>query len=147
MRKRDLEDLDDLDDQADAPATERMRRARDGEPASRSRGRLTEEARARLAREREAAAVDDGPPQGDRWSTWGDAEEHGPEPYPSWGGSRSQRIPVTSTNRMPLRQARSSSRRRPGCRSRRWTTGSSGLIRAHSSSLTSQSAISPPRPV
>ena len=85
MRKRDLESLDDLDDtDADAPATERIRRDRDGQPASRSRGRLTEQARARLAREREQRAVDDGPPQGDRWSTWGDADERGPEPYPDW---------------------------------------------------------------
>jgi RIO kinase 1 len=85
VRKRDLEDLDDLNDHADAPpATEPMRRARDGEPASRSRGRLTEQARARLAREREAAMVDDGPPHGDRWSTWGDADERGPVPHPTW---------------------------------------------------------------
>jgi len=84
VRKRDLESLDDLYDQDDAPATERMRRDRDGEPASRTRGRLTEQERARLARERGERAVDDGPPQGDRWSTWGDADERGPEPYPSW---------------------------------------------------------------
>lgn len=94
MRKRDLEprltgDAGDLEpiqelyDQTDAPDSERMRRERD-ELSPRSRGRLTEQARARLAERREAAAVDDGPAQGDRWSTWDDAEERGPEPYPSW---------------------------------------------------------------
>jgi RIO kinase 1 len=79
----DPESIHELYDLGDAPATERMRRARD-ELSPRSRGRLTEQARARLAERREAAAVDDGPPQGDRWSTWDDAEERGPEPYPGW---------------------------------------------------------------
>jgi RIO kinase 1 len=83
VRKRDLEDLYEYDEQAGAPATERMRRARD-ELSPATRGRLTEQARARLAQRREAAAADDGPPEGDRWSTFGDAEERGPEPYPGW---------------------------------------------------------------
>jgi RIO kinase 1 len=82
LRKRDLDDLYDLDDQAGAPTTERMRRARD-ELSPTTRGRLTEQARARLAERREAAA-DDGPPEGDRWSSFDDAEERGPEPYPGW---------------------------------------------------------------
>ena len=81
---RDTEFLDKLSDEADAPTQARMRRNRDGRPASHNRGRLTEEARARLTREREAVAIDDGPPQGDRWSTWGDAEEVGPRPHPTW---------------------------------------------------------------
>jgi RIO kinase 1 len=83
VRKRDLEDLYELDDQAAAPATERMRRARD-ELSPATRGRLTEQARARLAERREAAAAADGPPEGDRWSSFDDAEERGPEPYPGW---------------------------------------------------------------
>jgi RIO kinase 1 len=81
---RDPESLYDLPDESDAPAQARMRRGRDGHPGARTRGRLTEEARARLVQEREAVAVDDGPPEGDRWSTWGDAEEVGPRPHPSW---------------------------------------------------------------
>src|SRR6266542_472145 len=81
---RDTDSLYELADEADAPAQARMRRNRDGEPAPRTRGRLTEEARARLVQEREAIAVDDAPPQGDRWSSWGDAEEAGPRPHPSW---------------------------------------------------------------
>jgi RIO kinase 1 len=84
VRKRDLESLHDPDDQADAPDRERMRRGRGDEPAPRARGRLTEQARARLAEQREAAAFDDGPAAGDRWSTWGDADERGPRPHPSW---------------------------------------------------------------
>jgi len=81
---RDTESLYELSDEVDAPIKARMRRDRDGQPGPRTRGRLTEEARARLVQEREAVAVDDGPPQGDRWSTWGDAEEVGPRPHPSW---------------------------------------------------------------
>jgi RIO kinase 1 len=79
---RDLESIHELSDDADAPTQARMGRNR--EPAPRGRGRLTEEARARVVREREAVAVDDPPPQGDRWSSWGDAEEVGPRPHPSW---------------------------------------------------------------
>jgi RIO kinase 1 len=81
---RDLESIHELSDDAAAPTQARMRRKRDGEPAPRGRGRLTEEARARLVREREAVAVEDPPPHGDRWSSWGDAEEVGPRPHPSW---------------------------------------------------------------
>jgi RIO kinase 1 len=84
VRKRDLESLHHLDDQADAPDRERMRRGHGDELAPRGRGRLTEQARARLAEQRDAAAFDDGPAAGDRWSTWGDADEHGPRPYPRW---------------------------------------------------------------
>jgi len=80
----DTESLYELSDEVDALAKGRMRRGHDGEPAPRSRGRLTEEARARLVQQREAVAADDGPPQGDRWSTWSDAEDTGPRPYPSW---------------------------------------------------------------
>lgn len=79
----DLESVQELYDQTDAPDRERMRRERD-ELSPRGRGRLTEQARARLAERREAAAVDDGPTEGDRWSTWDDADERGPEPHPGW---------------------------------------------------------------
>lgn len=81
---RDPESLYELSDDADTPTQARMRRNRGGEPTPRARGRLTEEARARLVQERKAVVVDDGPPEGDRWSTWGDAEEVGPRPHPSW---------------------------------------------------------------
>jgi RIO kinase 1 len=80
----DVDSLYELYDQADAPAAERVRRNRDDQPQSRTRGRLTEEARARLAQKREAAACDDGPPEGHRWSSWDGADERGPQPYPSW---------------------------------------------------------------
>jgi len=83
VRKRDLEALNDLYDQ-DAPDRERMRRDRDDELAPRGRGRLTEQARGRLAERREADASDDGPAEGGHWSTWDDADERGPRPYPSW---------------------------------------------------------------
>jgi len=80
----DTESIDELYDQVDAPARERMRRDRDGEPAPDARGRLTGEARERLAQQREDVVSADGPPAGDRWSNWGDADERGPEPYPAW---------------------------------------------------------------
>ncbi len=80
----DTESIDELYDQVDAPARERMRRDRDGEPAPDARGRLTEEARERLAQQREDVVSADEPPAGDRWSNWGDADERGPEPYPAW---------------------------------------------------------------
>ncbi|WP_447003741.1 serine protein kinase RIO [Saccharothrix isguenensis] len=47
------------------------------------RGRLTEESKDRLAQMREDAVAADVPPDGDRWSTWGDADQ-GPKPHPSW---------------------------------------------------------------
>ncbi|MGW5363929.1 serine protein kinase RIO [Actinopolymorpha pittospori] len=69
----------------DAPTSTRMRRFRDEDhPAPRSRGRMTEEARARLVQEREDVVIADGPPTGYRWTTWDDAGAHGPEPYPDW---------------------------------------------------------------
>ncbi|MET1071407.1 MAG: RIO1 family regulatory kinase/ATPase [Umezawaea sp.] len=47
-------------------------------------GRLTEEERTTLARVREDALSDaDKPEDGDRWSTWDDAD-HGPTPRPDW---------------------------------------------------------------
>jgi RIO kinase 1 len=76
VRKRDLEALYDLDDQ-DAPDRERMRRGR-------RTARLTEQARARLAEQREAADPDDGPAGGGHWSSWDDADERGPRPHPGW---------------------------------------------------------------
>jgi RIO kinase 1 len=84
VRKRDLESLHDQYDQDDAPDRERMRRGRDDELGPRGGGRLTEQARARLAEQREAAGFDDGPAEGGRWSTWDDADERGPQPSPSW---------------------------------------------------------------
>jgi RIO kinase 1 len=79
----DLRSLSELYDQADAPTSARMRRDRDDGSGPR-RGRLTEQARVRLARQRQTAAVDDRPAEGDQWSTWGDADERGPRPYPAW---------------------------------------------------------------
>jgi RIO kinase 1 len=83
VRERDLDPLYDRYD-PDAPDRERMRRGRDDELAPNSRGRLTEQARAHLAGQREEAVVDDGPPEGGRWSSWDGADERGPRPYPSW---------------------------------------------------------------
>jgi RIO kinase 1 len=80
----DPQSLSELYDEADAPISARMGRDRDDGPGPRTRGRLTEQARARLAQQRQAAAVDDGPGEGDQWSTWGAADEHGPQPYPAW---------------------------------------------------------------
>jgi RIO kinase 1 len=80
----DFDSLYDLHDHFDAPATARMRRARGDGDGPRTRGRLTEQARARLARQREDGAIDDGPATGDRWSSWGQADEQGPEPHPAW---------------------------------------------------------------
>ncbi|WP_020579768.1 serine protein kinase RIO [Actinopolymorpha alba] len=75
----------DAFDDGVAPVSARMRRRRsDDEPAPRARGRMTEEARARLAKEREDVAIADGPPTGYRWTTWDDAGSRGPEPYPDW---------------------------------------------------------------
>jgi len=79
----DIESLEDLYDETDVPNAERMRR-RAKQPAPGTKGRLTEQARARLAQKREAATICDGPADGDRWSTWGDADECGPRPHPSW---------------------------------------------------------------
>ena len=61
---------------------QRMRRRFDEDEAAPTRkGRLTLEEKARLAIARENA--DMLPPQGDRWTTWGDAG-HGPDPLPEW---------------------------------------------------------------
>ncbi|MFE9750784.1 serine protein kinase RIO [Saccharothrix saharensis] len=56
---------------------------REGEVEPGRRGRLTEEAKDRLAQLREDAVAADTPPDGDRWSTWGDADQ-GPKPHPEW---------------------------------------------------------------
>ncbi|MFC6092907.1 serine protein kinase RIO [Saccharothrix lopnurensis] len=61
----------------------RRRSRRDDGVAPERRGRLTEEAKDRLVQMRADAQVADVPPDGDRWSTWGDAEQ-GPKPHPSW---------------------------------------------------------------
>jgi RIO kinase 1 len=81
---RNIETLYELYDNADAPTHAPMRRDRDAEPDPGVRGRLTEKGRARLAQEREDGAFNDGPPEGDRWSTWEDPDERGPQPYPGW---------------------------------------------------------------
>ncbi|GAA3867314.1 RIO kinase 1 [Saccharothrix violaceirubra] len=72
----------DFDHADDLNRRSTRRRVRDDvEPAR--RGRLTEDAKDRLARLREDAVVDDVPDGADRWSTWGDAER-GPKPWPEW---------------------------------------------------------------
>lgn len=88
MRKRDLAslDLEALEEALDPrfggePATASVRR---GPVRTRSRGRLTEQARARLAEQRRTGP-DEPPPGGQgRWSSWDDAEQRGPRPYPGW---------------------------------------------------------------
>ncbi|GAB3429318.1 serine protein kinase RIO [Flindersiella endophytica] len=99
MRKRDLErlltsgvrhsgnldEIDELYDELDAPVQSRIGRREPDRAESHARGRLTEEARERLAEEREAVGTtDDGPGEGLKWSSWDDAEARGPEPMPEW---------------------------------------------------------------
>jgi RIO kinase 1 len=63
------------------PSPKRRRRFDDDTPARRRRARTDLAALSALD---ERSGVDpDGPPEGDRWSTW-DGAEHGPEPRPSW---------------------------------------------------------------
>lgn len=58
-----------------------------------------------------------------------------PEPHPISDGKSRQRMPVFSTNRMPVNAARSATGLRPGYLKRRgFGGGSSGSISAHSSS-------------
>jgi len=60
----------------------RARRSDDAEPTR--RGRMTEEEKLRIARLREdQLSTADTPEDGDRWSTWGDADQ-GPKPHPDW---------------------------------------------------------------
>jgi RIO kinase 1 len=56
--------------------------AADAEPTR--RGRMTEEEKLRVSRLREdQLSTADTPEDGDRWSTWGDADQ-GPKPHPGW---------------------------------------------------------------
>ena len=68
-----------------------------------------------------------------------------PEPQPTSCGRYSQRMPVFSTNRMPVKTARSGTRGRPGFSLSQRGGGSSGATTAQSSSLTNGLAI-PHRP-
>ena len=81
MREHDLYlDYEAAFDDADTKQR-KSRRGKNEETEPTRRGRMTEQERARVARAREDA--DDLQADGDRWSTWGDAE-HGPKPYPDW---------------------------------------------------------------
>jgi len=61
------------------PSRKRRRRRFDDEPPRRTRRTAAD-----LAELDERQGLDaDGPPSGDRWSTW-DGAEHGPEPRPAW---------------------------------------------------------------
>ncbi|WP_367138870.1 serine protein kinase RIO [Saccharothrix sp. HUAS TT1] len=66
-----------------AKKTKKSSARADGDVEPGRRGRLTEEAKDRLAQMREDALAADVPDSGDRWSTWGDADQ-GPKPHPSW---------------------------------------------------------------
>ena len=80
-----LDDIDDLYDDLDTPGQTRIARRDQARAESHARGRLTEEVRHRLIEERENAGVpDDSPGDGLAWSSYGDAEVHGPEPLPDW---------------------------------------------------------------
>ncbi|GGP48290.1 RIO kinase 1 [Saccharothrix coeruleofusca] len=68
-------------DHADDLRWAAKRRAGRGGAGPTRRGRLTEEARQRLARQREDGV--EPPAAADRWSTWAEAER-GPKPHPSW---------------------------------------------------------------
>jgi RIO kinase 1 len=77
----DFDHADDLKWRAKKAKKAAAPRGDDLEPNR--RGRLTEEAKDRLAQMRDDAVAADGPEDGDRWSTWGDADQ-GPKPYPDW---------------------------------------------------------------
>ena len=79
MRQLDFSNPDfDPDEAYDAASRAQPRRK------PRSRGRLTELERERLAAVREEALSSaDRPTFGDRWSTW-DKAAHGPKPWPDW---------------------------------------------------------------
>jgi RIO kinase 1 len=78
-------EYDDFDEQK-APARKRRRKVRfDDELQPQRSGRLTEDARQRLANLRDDALTAEAelPPGADRWSTWADGEQ-GPHPRPDW---------------------------------------------------------------
>ncbi|PSL58123.1 RIO kinase 1 [Saccharothrix carnea] len=77
----DFDHADDLKWRAKKAKKASARTDGDVEPGR--RGRLTEEAKDRLAQMREDAVAADVPEDGDRWSTWGDADQ-GPKPHPEW---------------------------------------------------------------
>jgi RIO kinase 1 len=80
----DAHDHYGADDAHTERARRRGRRPSDDAPVPRRRGRLTEHERGRLAALRaDTLSEADAPPNGDRWSTWGQAE-HGPAPFPDW---------------------------------------------------------------
>ncbi|SDG33288.1 RIO kinase 1 [Lentzea fradiae] len=85
MREHDLyERYESSIDDADTMRRKgkRAKRTDDAEPTR--RGRMTEEEKLRIARLREdQLSTADTPEDGDRWSTWGDAEQ-GPKPHPEW---------------------------------------------------------------
>ena len=66
-----------------------------------------------------------------------------PEPQPNCFGSIRQGMPLRSTNKIPLRQARSDTRGRPPC-GFGTEAGRSGPIKLHSASGTSAAAITIP---
>ncbi|MFI9009596.1 serine protein kinase RIO [Actinosynnema sp. NPDC053489] len=66
-----------------AKKAKKSRARGDDDVAPVRRGRLTEEAKDRLTQMREDAAAADVPEDGDRWSTWGEADQ-GPKPHPGW---------------------------------------------------------------
>jgi RIO kinase 1 len=64
------------------PSRKRRRRRFDDEPPPRSRRAVPDSTELTELDER-LGSDPDGPPAGDRWSTW-DGAEHGPHPRPSW---------------------------------------------------------------
>ena len=87
MREHDLYEryesaFDGADDSMRRKGKRTNRTADDAEPTR--RGRMTEEEKLRVSRLREdQLSTADTPEDGDRWSTWGDADQ-GPKPYPAW---------------------------------------------------------------
>ncbi len=87
MREHDLYDrfessYDDTDTTQRKSRRGKRGNTDDAEPTR--RGRMTEEEKLRVARLREdQLSAADTPEDGDRWSTWGDADQ-GPKPYPDW---------------------------------------------------------------
>ncbi|MFB9495456.1 serine protein kinase RIO [Saccharothrix mutabilis subsp. capreolus] len=84
LHSDDLEnDFEDAFDHADDLTWGAKRRRTEDEVEPTRRGRLTEEARDRLAQMREDAEAADVPEDGDRWTTW-DTADQGPKPWPAW---------------------------------------------------------------
>jgi RIO kinase 1 len=76
-----LRDVESYSEHYPEPSRKRRRRRFDDDPPARSR--RADHAPDLAALDERLGVDPDGPPAGDRWSTW-DGAEHGPHPRPSW---------------------------------------------------------------